>query len=36
LDYFVLKSASKIDSAIWKALLQKRNFSEKKFAANYA
>lgn len=32
LDYFILKSAAKIDSAIWRALLSKKNFSERKFA----
>lgn len=31
LNYFVLKSAAKIDSAIWKALVSKKNFSEKRF-----
>lgn len=36
LDYFILKSAAKIDMAIWRALLTKRSFSEKKFATKYA
>lgn len=35
LDYFILRSTAKIDGLIWKTLLEKKNFSEKKFATNF-
>lgn len=34
LHYYVFRSGAKIDIGIWKALMEKRTFSEKKFATN--